>query len=52
MRGRPVEGWLRVDAADVRTKRQLATWVRRGTAAARALPPKPKSKPKARTLRS
>ena len=37
MRGRPVQGWLRIDAADVRTKRQLETWVRRGVAAAVAL---------------
>ena len=33
MAGRPVDGWVRVDAAHVRTKRQLATWVARGTAA-------------------
>ena len=26
MRGRPMRGWLRVDAEDVRTKRQLARW--------------------------
>ncbi len=47
MRGGPVEGWLRVAAEDVRTKRQLATWVRRGTLAARSLPPKA---PKRRTV--
>ena len=40
MRGRPMAGWLRVDADHVRTKRQLATWVDRGTSYARSLPPK------------
>jgi TfoX/Sxy family transcriptional regulator of competence genes len=40
MRGRSMKGWLRLDDDDVRTKRQLATWVRRGTAYARSLPAK------------
>ncbi len=40
MRGRDVAGWLRVDAADVRTKRQLLSWVERGVGYARSLPPK------------
>ena len=40
MRGRPMKGWLRVDADDVRTKRQLAKWVELGTTYARSLPPK------------
>jgi TfoX/Sxy family transcriptional regulator of competence genes len=40
MRGRSMQGWLRVDSADVRTKRQLAKWVELGTAYARSLPPK------------
>jgi TfoX/Sxy family transcriptional regulator of competence genes len=40
MRGRSMDGWLRVDAEDVRQKRQLATWVERGVAYARSLPPK------------
>jgi TfoX/Sxy family transcriptional regulator of competence genes len=40
MRGRPMQGWLRVDAEGVRTKRQLEPWVRRGVAYARSLPPK------------
>ena len=40
MRGRPMDGWLRVDADDVRTERQLTTWVRRGTTYARTLPAK------------
>jgi TfoX/Sxy family transcriptional regulator of competence genes len=40
MRGRAMRGWLRVDAADVRTERQLAKWVELGTTYARSLPPK------------
>jgi TfoX/Sxy family transcriptional regulator of competence genes len=40
MRGREMKGWLRVGAADVRTKRQLSAWVRRGVGFARSLPPK------------
>ena len=40
MRGREMPGWLRVDAADVRTKQQLAKWVRIGVAYARSLPAK------------
>ena len=40
MRGRPVQGWLRVDAAGVRTDGELEPWVRRGVAYARSLPPK------------
>ena len=40
MRNRPMEGWLRVDEAGVRTKRQLRTWVDRGVAYVRTLPPK------------
>jgi len=40
MRGRAMQGWLRVDAEDVRTKRQLAKWVALGTTYARTLPGK------------
>jgi hypothetical protein len=40
MRGRAVEGWLRVASDGVRTKRQLEPWVKRGVAYARSLPPK------------
>jgi hypothetical protein len=40
MRGRSMQGWLRVDVEDVRTKRQLAKWVELGTAYARSLPAK------------
>jgi hypothetical protein len=42
MRGRELAGWLRVDSDDLRTKRQLETWVARGTAYARSLPAKKK----------
>ncbi len=40
MRGRRMQGWLRVAAEDVRTKRQLAKWVKLGTTYARSLPAK------------
>ena len=40
MRGREMQGWLRVDADGVRTKRQLEPWVRRGLSYARSLPAK------------
>ena len=40
MRGRPMPGWLRVAAADVRTEQQLGRWVSLGTAYARSLPRK------------
>ena len=40
MRGREMLGWLRVETDRVRTKRQLASWVNRGVAYARSLPPK------------
>jgi len=40
MRGREMQGWLRVDDEGVRTERQLEPWVRRGVAYARSLPPK------------
>jgi TfoX/Sxy family transcriptional regulator of competence genes len=40
MRGRPMRGWLRVDAEHVHSRPELAKWVKRGTAYARSLPPK------------
>jgi TfoX/Sxy family transcriptional regulator of competence genes len=40
MRGRRMQGWLRVDPDDVRTKQQLAKWVRLGATYARSLPAK------------
>jgi TfoX/Sxy family transcriptional regulator of competence genes len=40
MRGRPMQGWLRVDTEYLRTTRQLAEWVELGTTYARSLPRK------------
>ena len=40
MRGREMDGWLRIDAEGVKTKRQLERWVARGVEHARSLPPK------------
>jgi TfoX/Sxy family transcriptional regulator of competence genes len=40
MRGRQMRGWLRVDADDVRSDRELAGWVELGTTYARSLPAK------------
>jgi hypothetical protein len=41
MRGKAMDGWLRVDAEYVRQKRQLSSWVDRGITYARSLPAKP-----------
>jgi TfoX/Sxy family transcriptional regulator of competence genes len=40
MRGREMDGWLRVDLTGPSTGDELAGWVRRGVAYARSLPPK------------
>ena len=40
MRGRQMPGWLRLTSEDVRTKRELAKWVERGSAYAGLLPAK------------
>jgi TfoX/Sxy family transcriptional regulator of competence genes len=40
MRGRQMQGWLRVGSEHLRTKPELAKWVEVGTAFARSLPPK------------
>jgi TfoX/Sxy family transcriptional regulator of competence genes len=40
MRGREMDGWLRVDDEGVRTKPQLQPWVKVGVAYARSLPAK------------
>jgi TfoX/Sxy family transcriptional regulator of competence genes len=40
MRGREMRGWIRVDGEGVQSKRQLVSWVRRGTQFARTLPAK------------
>jgi TfoX/Sxy family transcriptional regulator of competence genes len=42
MRGRPMDGWLRVSAENVRTKRQLQRWVTLSSAYASSLPVKRK----------
>ncbi len=41
MRGRAMQGWLRVDAEGLRTQSELEPWVRRGVAYARSLAQKP-----------
>ncbi|MDQ3874599.1 MAG: TfoX/Sxy family protein [Actinomycetota bacterium] len=40
MRGRPMQGWLRVDSDDVRGDSELAKWVELGATYARSLPVK------------
>jgi TfoX/Sxy family transcriptional regulator of competence genes len=40
MRGRQMQGWLRVDSEHLGTTDQLAAWVERGAAFARSLPAK------------
>ena len=40
MRGRQLQGWLRVDTEDVPAERELAKWVELGAAYARSLPAK------------
>ncbi len=40
MRGRAMDGWLRVTDEGIKTKRQLEPWVKRGVQYARSLPPK------------
>ena len=40
MRGRAMDGWLRVDASSIKTPEALAEWVRVGVGYARSLPPK------------
>jgi TfoX/Sxy family transcriptional regulator of competence genes len=40
MRGRAMDGWLRVEADGVVEDDELERWVRRGVAYARTLPPK------------
>ena len=39
MKGRTMDGWLRVDVDKLRTKRQLAAWVARGAGYARSASP-------------
>ena len=40
MRGREMDGWLRIDTDGLSSDRQLERWVARGVAYARSLPPK------------
>ena len=40
MRGRTMDGWITVAPEGVRTKRELAAWVRRSVAFVATLPPK------------
>src|SRR3954452_7334526 len=40
MRGREMDGWLRVDDEGIRTKGELERWVRFGVESAPPLPPK------------
>jgi TfoX/Sxy family transcriptional regulator of competence genes len=40
MGGRSMDGWIRVAPEGLGTKRELASWVERGRAFARTLPPK------------
>jgi hypothetical protein len=40
MRGREMDGWLRIDLTGLATKRQLKSWVSRGVSYARSLPAK------------
>jgi TfoX/Sxy family transcriptional regulator of competence genes len=40
MRGKAMQGWLRVPPEGVRTKRELERWVRRGVTYARSIPSK------------
>jgi TfoX/Sxy family transcriptional regulator of competence genes len=40
MRGRTIEGWIRVAPEGLATKRELAAWVRRSLAYVKSLPPK------------
>lgn len=40
MRGRPMDGWLRVPSSDLGSDGELERWVRTGASFARSLPPK------------
>jgi TfoX/Sxy family transcriptional regulator of competence genes len=40
MRGREMDGWLRIDGTALDNRRNLQRWVGRGVAYARSLPPK------------
>ena len=40
MRGREMDGWLRIEAEGLKTREQLVRWVARGVTYARSLAPK------------
>jgi TfoX/Sxy family transcriptional regulator of competence genes len=40
MRGREMDGWIRVEMEGLRTKQQLSRWVARGVGCARSMPAK------------
>jgi TfoX/Sxy family transcriptional regulator of competence genes len=40
MRGRQMQGWLRIDAEGLGSRQELARWVELGSTYARSLPPK------------
>ena len=40
LRGKPMKGWLIVEAAGVKTDKQLSAWVKEGVEFALTLPPK------------
>ena len=52
MRGRTMDGWIRVAPDGMATKRQLAAWVKRSVAFAKTLPPKDAKAPRARAARA
>lgn len=45
MRGRPMQGWLQVDADALDDDAVLRTWAEYGLSYARSLPPKPRAHP-------
>lgn len=49
MRGRAMQGWLRIAPEGLRTKRELARWAKRGVGYARSLPPKRDASRRSRT---
>jgi TfoX/Sxy family transcriptional regulator of competence genes len=51
MRGRQMQGWLRLAPEDLRTKRQLSRWVTLGSSYARSLPTKTESRSSSRLPR-
>ncbi len=42
MGGRTMDGWIVIEPDGLKTKRQLAAWVKRGVEFAKTLPPKPR----------